>query len=244
MVIIGNGADSNVGNATGAVSFFRRHRRSINWHSPNWGGFNLQAAFSAGNEATNIPDSAGLAPRMYSLAGQFRTGPFFAGLAYEAHDDFNPAAGFGGTTAGYTGGTDSSINAVVGFTFAGARLSALYMKNEYEFDGSQIGGPAGKQTAEHDGFALYLDWTLQGPHSIYAQYGDRGDIDVAGVTQNSSGAQVMGFAYGYRLSKRSQLYASYNQMKNDSNANFSFGTGSVTSGGKQTVIGVGLRHSF
>jgi predicted porin len=241
MVVIGNGADSNVGN-TGA-SFFRRHRRSINYHSANWSGFSLQAAVSAGNESTAIADSSPLSPRMYSIAGQFRTGPFFAALAYENHNDFNPAQALGGTTTlgGYTGGSDTSINVVVGYTFFNAlRASALYMKNEYDAGGA--GGLTGK--LKQDGYALYVDWTLSGPHSLYFQYGNRPESDFAGVKLTDSGAQVMGAAYGYRLSKRSQIYFAVQQLKNDDNQSLNFGTASTTAGGKQQVVGFGLRHSF
>lgn len=239
MVILANGSDSNVGNATGAVSFFRRHRRSINYHSPNWSGFSLQGAVSAGNEATNQPDAGGLSQRMFSIAGQYRSGPLFAGVGYETHEDFNPFAGVFSTTAAYTGGSDTSYNIVVGYTFFNQlRLSAMWLAAEYE-----AGGPTVTKV-EHDGFVIYGDWSLGGPHSLYFQYADRGDTDIGGTTVNSSGAQVIGVAYGYRLSKRTQLYAAFNQMKNDTNANFNFGTTGTTDGGKQKAIGVGLRHSF
>jgi predicted porin len=227
LVLLANGADSNVGND--GSSFFRRHRRSVNYHSPDWSGFNLQAAFSAGNEATGLPESAGEKPRMYSVAGQFRTGPFFAGLGYEKHNDF-----------ALTAGSDTSYNVAAGFTFAGAvRVSAMFMSNEYS--------PDGGVKSENDGFALYVDWTLGGPHKLYFQYASRGETSVGGTDVADSGAEVLGVAYGYSFSKRTQGYIAYNEMKNDPGANFSFGTvssGDISLGAKNKVIGVGLRHSF
>jgi predicted porin len=73
LVLLAQGSDSNIGNATGSLTFFRRQRRSINYHSPNWGGFTLNAAVSAGTEATALPESSGLKPRLYSIGGQFRS---------------------------------------------------------------------------------------------------------------------------------------------------------------------------
>jgi predicted porin len=224
--ILANGSDSNVGNS--GSSFFRRHRRSINYHSPDWSGFNLQAAFSSGNEATAEPESGPSKPRMYSIAGQFRTGPFFAGLGYEKHNDFALAPS-----------SDTSFNVAAGFTFAGAvRVSALYMSNEYK--------PEGGQAVENDGFAIYLDWSLGGPHKLYAQWGDRGETSVGGTDLTDTGVTVMGIAYGYSFSKRTQGYIAYNEMKNDLNADFTLGaiTSNTSVGAKQKVIGVGLRHSF
>jgi len=240
LVLLANGSETA---ANSGFSFFRRQSKAINYHSPDWSGFNLQAAISSSNETTALPDSSPLSPRMMSIAGQFRTGPFFAGLGYEKHDDFNPGALLVGTTVGYTGGSDTSMNVAVGYTFFGAaRLSALYMKNKYE------AGGAGAVTGDldQDGFAVYLDWTLGGPHSLYFQYADRPSVEFAGVELTETGAQVLGVAYGYRMSKRTQLYVAYNQMKNDVNSNTGLGANAAgpTAGGKQTAIGVGLRHSF
>jgi predicted porin len=225
--ILFNDSDSNVGN-TGS-SFFRRHRRSINYHSPDWGGFNLNAAFSSQNESTNIPDASDLKPRMMSIAGQFRTGPFFAGLGYEKHKDFANVSS-----------DDQSINATVGFTFAGAiRVSALFTQVEYD---------AGGVKTEHDGIALYLDWTLGGPHKLYVQYAMRGETDVGGTEVADSGVDVLGVAYGYSFSKRTQGYVAYNSMGFDGPnvAGISQNTTSAgpIAGGTQKVYGVGLRHSF
>jgi predicted porin len=221
--ILANGSDSNIGNS--GSSFFRRHRRSINYHSPDWSGFNLQAAFSSQNEATAIPDSGPEKPRMMSIAGQFRTGPFFAGLGYEKHTDF-----------GNSVSDDSSINAVVGFTFAGAvRVSAMYMQVEYD---------PGTVKTEHDGYAVYVDWTLGGPHKLYFQWAMRNETEVGGTEIADSAVDVVGVAYGYSFSKRTQGYVAYNSMSNDPAANFSMGAAAAAAGGKQKVYGVGLRHSF
>ena len=216
--------DSQTG-ANNGDSFFRRHSRSINYHSPDWSGFNLQVATSSQNEATAIPDAASEKPRLLSVGGQYRTGPFFAGLGYEDHTDFRGA-----------GTDDNSMNAVVGFTFAGAvRVSAMYATVEYD--------TAGVKT-EHDGFAVYVDWSLGGPHKLYVQYAIRNETKVAGVEGPDTAVDVLGVAYGYSFSKRTQGYIAYNSMSNDPNAAFDMGTAGTTFGGKQTAIGVGLRHSF
>lgn len=226
LTILANGSDSNVANS--GISFFRRHQRSINYHSPDWSGFNLNVATSAANEGTSITDASGLdKPRLMSIAGQYRTGPFFAGLGYEAHENFNA-----------TNGSDKSMNLAVGFTFAGAvRVSALFMTAEYKPD-------VGAKT-EHDGFAVYLDWTISGPHKLYVQYGKRNETEVGGVELTDTDAEVLGFAYGYSFSKRTQGYVAYNSMENGAaTAAFTLGTTAASAGGKQTAIGLGLRHSF
>jgi len=217
--------DSETGGNTGS-SFFRRHSRSINYHSPDWSGFNLQAAFSSQNEATDIPDAAPEKPRMMSIGGQFRTGPFFAGVGYEKHQDFDAVQS-----------DDASFNVVGGFTFAGvARISLMYANVEYD--------PTGGVKTEHDGFAAYLDWSLGGPHKVYVQYAKRNETEVGGTEIADSGVDVLGVAYGYSFSKRTQGYIAYNSMSNDPAAAFDMGTADAAAGGKQKAIGVGLRHSF
>jgi predicted porin len=233
LTLLANGSDSNVPNR--GDTFFRRHQRSINYHSPDFGGFSFQAATSSGNEATAFTTGSPLKPRLMSLAGQFRTGPFFAGVGYEKHDDFNPG---GVATAAYLGGSDESINVAVGFTFFGnLRVAGLYMQNEFE------AGDGFGSTVETTGYAVYVDWTIAGPHSLKFQWATVGD-DEGNPPVASSGAQVYGAAYSYAMSKRTSVYVAYNEMKNDSNANYSFGTTATTLGGNQKVIGLGLRHSF
>ena len=111
LVLLGNGAGSDVGNGgpgtSAANSFFRRQNRSISYWSPSWSGFNVNAMFSASNEATALSDGSNLKPRMYSLAGMYTLGAFFAGLGYESHKDFNPT---NAALSAYGGGTDSNWN--------------------------------------------------------------------------------------------------------------------------------------
>jgi predicted porin len=176
------------------------------------------------------------------LGARFSTGPLLITAGYEQHTDFNPTG-----SAAYTGGTDDSIVIGVGYTFAGrVKVNAVYTKNTYE-----LGTPAGGNV-DSDGMAFWVDWTIAGPHSIKAQYVLQQDPEgTAGATVNTytvgsdRGAEVMTLVYAYNFSKRTQLYAAYNQVKNDTNTNaFTLGQTGTTVGGKQTAIGMGMRYSF
>ena len=249
-----NGAPSNVGNGVTAgddpFGFSRRQKETLNWHGPRWGGFSLQAQMSGANDGTSLTDSSPLDPRLMSLGAQFRTGALLITAGYEQHTDFNPTS-----SAAYTGGTDDSFVIGVGYTFFGnLKLNAVYTKNSYE-----LGTPAGGDV-DSDGMAFWLDWTIAGPHSIKAQYAIQNDPEgTAGTTIGSysvgtgavgsptgdRGAQVMTLVYAYNFSKRTQLYAAYNQVTNDDNtAAFTLGQTGTTVGGKQTAIGMGMRYSF
>jgi predicted porin len=231
-----SGSQSNVGNA--GASFYRRQSRTWNYHSPSWGGFSVNGAVSASNEQAAIPETPGRSPRLYSVAGMYRGGPLYVGLSYEQHQDFRAVG---------NGGDDDSINLVGVYTFANAiRLSAVYARNDYE-NVAVVG-----DSVKTRGWATYLDWRIAGPHSLKAQYGRLRDVKgTLGTTignftaGNSTGGKVYGIDYAYDFSKRTQGYLGYARMKNDGNTNaFDQGIADATLGGKQTFMGLGLRHRF
>ena len=247
--ILWNTAPSNVGNGfandpstANAAGFSRRQRETLNWHGPSWGGFSLQAQMSGANDGTALTDASPLDPRLMSLGARFATGPLLITAGYEQHTDFNPTG-----SAAYTGGTDDSFVIGVGYTFFGnLKLNAVYTQNKYEL-GTAAGG-----NVDTDGMAFWVDWTIAGPHSVKAQYVIQNDPEgTAGANVNTytvgsdRGAEVMTLVYAYNFSKRTQLYAAYNQIKNDANTNaFTLGQTGTTVGGKQTAIGMGMRYNF
>lgn len=228
------------GNAA-ANSFYRRQPNSVNYHSPNWGGFSVAAAFSSNNESTGIPDSSGLTPRLYGVNGVYASGPFWVGLAMEVHKDYNP-----GGTVGYNGGTDTNTTIGAGFQMAGFNVRAGYLQNKYELNTAAV-----SNEVKTKGFGVYADWNIQGPHTVRAQFatvddptGNAGSRVGSYTVGNDRGANVFTFAYSYALSKRTEVSLAYNAMDNDTNASFGLGKASVTVGGKQTAVGAVLKHRF
>ena len=64
-----NNSTSTTDGASAGV-FKRRQRNSINYDSPNFGGFKVMAAFSSTNSSSSLTTSdAGAKPRIWSLAG-------------------------------------------------------------------------------------------------------------------------------------------------------------------------------
>jgi len=248
MRLIANSSSSGLPNpvptaATSASnsSFYRRQANSVNYHSPNWGGFSVAAAFSANNESTAIADATGLTPRLLGINGVYASGPFWVGLAYEKHDDYNP-----GAVAGYTGGSDDNLTVGAGFRFGGFNIRAGFGDNNYE-----IGNGTG-QELEATAIGIFADWNIQGPHTIRAGFATLDDIEgnstvpVGGYrpTGPATGADWMSVAYSYAVSKRTEVSVAYNQMDNDTNSTLTLGKEAVTTGGKQTSVGVVLKHRF
>lgn len=262
-VLLNGGSASGSTNAQNTNTFFRRQANSLNYHSPNWGGFSFQAAFSAANESTGNPDSGPLDPRMASLGGHFATGPLYVGLGFELHQDYNPAAQAVGSGAGqYSGGDDTTITLVVGLRFGGFNVRAMYNASEYEVGSATAGG---KNNLEVDGFGLFADWNISGPHTLRAQYVMLNDtsgtstVPVGSYVQpvgtncglsgtascgSDTGGDLAAFFYSYALSKRTEISAGISAMGNDDNARFSKGKSATTFGGTQTNYGLVVRHRF
>jgi predicted porin len=255
--LLGGGSSSGAANSSVAgggssgVSMYRRQARSVNYHSPNWGGFVLQAAYSAANEAANIPDTVTpvLTPRLAGVSGQFNLGGLWIGAAYESHTDYNPAS----LAAGYQGGTDDNMTLGVGYTFAGRfKLRASYSESKYEI------GNVAAQELKAKGYNFYGEFNIAGPHSINVAYIAVLDPEgtstvnvgrykapiVAGVANSATGATAYTLAYAYAFSKRTQGLIAYNVIDNDTRADFSQGVTASSLGGKQTTYGVAVRHSF
>jgi predicted porin len=224
--------DSSSGLANEGTSFYRRQANSLNYHSPDYGGFTVAGAFSTSNEGDVTPDAAGLTPRLLSLNGAYAAGPLMLAAAYEKHDDFD------GLSA-----SDDAFSLVAGYRMGAFNIRGIYQTNTYEIPPSA--------EVETTGFGLYVDWNIQGPHTLRVAYITLDDVEgTAGATAgsyvvgNGTGGDLITLAYTYDFSKRTQLVAAYNQMKNDANAAFSMGVADARDGGKQTSIGAAIRHSF
>lgn len=90
-------------------------------------------------------------------------------------------------------------------------------------------------------------WIPIGQHELKASWHrvDRsGKVGSTAIASNS--ATLLGLGYGYALSKRTALYATYAQISNDGASNYavSGGAGTLVVGGKSTGYEAGMRHSF
>jgi len=244
-----------------AYSMYRRQAQSLNYHSPSFGGFVIKGAYSAGNEASGIPDNASpkLNPRLMGLSGEYRLGGLWVGLGYEQHKDYNPGnTSIGVGASQYGGNTDNNITLGVSYTFAGRfKVTGAYSETKYE--------PTNTSDMTVKGYALYGEFNVAGPHHIKAAYVTVMDMEgtssqsvgaykapgastcgISGTAScaSDSGGTVYTIAYAYDFSKRTQGLFAYNVMDNDPNSTFNQGVVASTIGGKQTTYGVAIRHSF
>ena len=229
MVILAGDAQSGATNT--GLSFYRRQANSVNYHSPNWGGFSFAAAYSASNESATIPDTAGLTPRLMGANAFYRMGGLLVGAAYEKHDDFAIAG------RPFVATSDNAFSVVLGYRIAGLNGRVFYQDNTYE-------NPGGAGDVKTGGYGVYVDWQVSGPHSLHFGFAQSNKIDDGSGDVPETAAKWMNVSYSYDLSKRTQLLFSYNQIKNDNNINFTMLAADTTAGGKPTAIGAAIRTRF
>jgi predicted porin len=76
-----------------------------------------------------------------------------------------------------------------------------------------------------------------GPHKVAASFAKAGKTNVA-----ATGATQLSLRYGFDFSKRTEAFAAYTSLKNDTAGTYGFyGT---TAGSTQSVLGAGVVHSF
>jgi predicted porin len=200
---------SNVFNAYG-----ERADNTINYSTPNFGGFSGQLAYSLGEIAGST--STG---RHLGLSAAYANGPLNAVLAY--HNQNLVAAGVDNGDAKTTllGGT---------YDFGVAKAHAAYAQNK----GSAVTGATSVDSRD---MMLGVSAPV-GAGAILASY-TRRDNKLAANRDSNQWA----LGYTYNLSKRTNLYTSYARITNDASANLG---GAAAAGNDPSTFNLGIRHKF
>jgi predicted porin len=286
--LLHNGSASNVGNGllagvtpigagTGAnenAGWSRRQANTVNFHSGNFAGFQILAAYSATDEVTQLTNAAAPTskPRLWSAAGTYTAGPLYLALAYEEHKAYSPGGqAFGFGPGQYQDGKDKSWQVVAAFTIGPVRLGASYNDKKYEVARPAAGplGGTGNLDVKQKAWAVYADWQIVGPHSLRLGYvhaddasGD-GTVNVNNITAprvaatgafvGDTGAKLYLIQYAYAFSKRTEVNFGYAKLDNDANARYnlqSFAARNTCQGAPagcsrdQDAFVLGVRHRF
>ena len=94
----------------------RRETGTINYESPDFGGFKVGLAYNAANATSAVDATTAPKPRVGSIGGTYSNGPLNIGLAYEKHMDFG---NLGGAT------DDRAWTAGISYNFFGSLLVGL-----------------------------------------------------------------------------------------------------------------------
>jgi len=250
--------------------FKRREAGLAYYESPNFSGFMVMGAFSAGNFAADAPavDCTAIAPtactndkpRIWSIAGTYAAGPFGIGVGYEKHMEF-------GVMGSAVNLDDRGWGISAAYTFGGnIKVGGTYLDRKFET-------AAGREVKGRT-WTIGVDWAIAGPHSVSAQYARANDskgnsltgiggnggvaaphVIVGGVetSRGDTGGDAFSIAYSYAFSKRTRVKFGYVRVDNESNANIArigntaaLIAGSSTTANGQNVDGFAghISHTF
>jgi predicted porin len=237
-LLAGNSTSTTDGASNGV--FKRRQRNSINYDSPNFGGFQFMGAMSSTNSSTGVTSTSPQAkPRIWSVAASYKMGALDLGAGWEQH------------TKAYVGGGDED----------GYQLSAAYtlgngLKMGFMFT-EQNADTAVGANAEVQAYQLGVEWKIAGPHNVHLGYTVADDMEgTVGAAMGSrpvvaaggdTGAKMWQIRYVHDLSKRTWVGVGYVQLKADNNANYTLGglSGAANgNGGKDRAFALNMNHRF
>jgi predicted porin len=252
-----------MGNFTQMTQQVDRADNAIAYISPKWNGFGLVLAHArdvAGQEVNgSVNTSGGVAGatkanagdgRLYTIMGTYDNGPLSLSLDYEAIK-------FAHSSNAAAGADDAYVATVGGsYDFGMVKLSALY--DIHRADGNRA---LGTNVDAVDYNAWFVSAKVPyGKFDFKATYGrisdkrNASDIAALGGTAQVLGvattvvgdASKFGIGVNYNLSKRTNIYADYARISNDSNANYMLSPAANSQGGGYGVSGfnVGLAHNF
>ncbi len=208
-------------------NFDARAGNAISYSMPNIAGFRGRTMYSLVQETAATPRA-----RLWDTALIYENGPITAGLTYAMHKDFGGLAGLATGTHDQT-----AFRGYARYNFGVARVDGSYDVASYKLAGGTLkmkyfdvgvqvpfgASNIGLQYSQRDNGAA---WAYSPPVGFAAP-------TLATLRSNWSigGGKHVSLVYDYRFSKRTQVYAYYSSMKNET-------------GGKLNTPAVGIVHTF
>lgn len=227
-----------------------RESNVLSYNTPTFGGFNASLSWGPGaSEGSAFTGTGQGKEQLYVATARYSGGPFRAQFDYGTRKD-----------VGNVEGQDrNAFKLGVGFSYApGALISAIYgrVENKNIATAVSFGGIVFAAAGTSPKTDIWiLNWEhMFGQWQVIAQYAKFAEIKNLTVDPGGTDAQGYTLAAKYFLSKRTGLYASFNQVKNKENAWWDMSNGGSSSantalavanrGADPRIIAVGLMHNF
>ena len=227
-----------------------RLRNAIAWDSLNYGGFKMTVAYSSsGAGVDNDLGTSIRKGRTWNFIPQFIQPNWNIGYSYY---DQKPDAGTGTNSAATT-----VAAAAAAIDEKGQRLFGEYdLRNGFKLGGAwdsykrtaAVGGIKAQDRRAYSLQGMYVT----GPHQVAVTYAKASNDKVLGT---NTGANQIGVGYMYSMSKRTNAFATYQRVTNQSAAAY-YAAGMPTpaytgsagmaalAGEDYRIIQVGMNHSF
>lgn len=251
------GGGQSVTNNVGTI--FRS--QALVYVTPVFNGFNGVIAYVPNENRDNTATGTGYKRNQYgwNAAANYANGPINVSLAYLKLNDIGAISAIGGAGAPLSG-DQNHTNWLLGASYdlsPSTKVSFMYDN----FKGKLGLSAGGEVEVKRNAFYLAGKQSF-GANEIILAYMKNGDNKVSGLDGNfgNSGAQAWSLRLAHNFSKRTQAYAIYTQIRNESNAVYDFngfnsvapagtggtggGVGTLNAGADPRVLGVGVRHNF
>lgn len=214
-----------IGRAGGtAASYNTRKSNVIQYWSPSLGGVKVNVSYSPDEGGNGVATTQGSNKSQTSLSA-----------TYDDHDSGIYVS------AAYESRPDASVKTT---TDSAARLVARYSLGDF-----WLGATVENITVNTSATASYSQANSElvgsyklGASTIALSYAKAGETATA-----ATGASQVSLRYGMSLSKRTELFAAYTSLKNDTAGAYGFSTGTTfgtNAGSTQSATGLGLIVSF
>lgn len=223
------------------------------------GGAGLTGVAAAGGVAAgNVPGDSNYNTRQKNMI-QYWTPKFFGGLqgAISYSPDAAPTTTTNKSVLSMSATYDQdAIYASLGYenradeVTAGTTDKALRLVGKYNFGVAWVGATVERITTNPSATVSYTQTNAElvgqykfGVSTIALSYAKAGSTNLT-----NTGAKQVSLRYGYNFSKRTELFAAYTSLQNDTAGNYVLGNilgaAAQQTGSTQTVFGAGLIHSF
>ena len=211
------------------MEFSERNPNSVNYVTPNFGGFMANAQYTTTNRAVDELSSVAEAKgRKVSLGGIYSGGPLVITAGWAKHDD-NQSVG------GAAGDEDTAWAIGATYTFGPVKAGLTYTDQELE---------VGPDSLKRKSWNAALDWRIAGPHMVRFGYTSAGDYK-GSLGASDTGADQWQVGYHHFLSKRTNLGVSYVRVNNDSAGSYNLtGLSNDVLGDDASVFVFHMYHRF
>ena len=229
-----------------------RESNVASYNTPTFGGFNASLSWgpggSTGSEGGAYTGTAQGKEQAYAATARYSGGPFRAQADYGKRKDLSNVSGQN-RVAWKVG---------AGWSYApGSQISAIFGNEKNEGIAAPItfGGIVfANNTVKPNANIWILNWEhMMGQWQFLAQYAKFDKIKNLVTDPGNTDAQGFTLAAKYFLSKRTGVYASFNQIKNKDNAWWDISNGGSSSNPSTTVanrgydpriVALGVMHNF
>jgi predicted porin len=209
----------------------RRNAHSINYVTPNMGGFSARAQITSTNAAYDQLSTAVKKGRILGLGADYTAGPLTVAVGWDKADDNRVVA-----NATAAGAKDTNWGIGATYSFGPAKVGLTYTNQKGE-DGA--GGELKKSA-----WNLALDWKVTSPGLVRVGYTQASDYK-GNLGGADTGAKQWQVGYNHSLSKRTTAGIAYVKVDNDSNGTYNLtGFSGTTAGDSASAVVMSLTHTF